>query len=71
MSDTMPTVTAWPVCKAPRSRTDDRECDVPYVLRRSLSLSRGWIWLWSSDCKHKRGAVQPHDADGPCGELTA
>lgn len=36
---------AWPACA---------ECEVAWVLRRCLSLTKGWIWLWQRDCKHKK-----------------
>jgi hypothetical protein len=44
MSAAQPNPVAWPKCS---------QCDVAFVLRRMLSLSQGWLWLWQRDCKHK------------------
>lgn len=32
-------------------------CEAAYVYRRGLSLSKGTIWYWSRDCKHKSEAT--------------
>lgn len=47
----MPDPEVWPECS---------ECHVAYVLRRCLSLSQGYVWLWQQDCKHgRKGSPQP------------
>lgn len=46
--DGHPVVTHWPECS---------RCNVAYVLRRCLSMSQGWLWLWQPDCKHKSTAA--------------
>mgnify|MGYP001590979632 CR=1 FL=1 len=50
----------WPVCNV---------CDVPYVLRRSLSLSKGYGWFWLNDCAKPRSTCKSagasmHDYEG-------
>lgn len=40
----MPKVRVWPKCPT---------CDTAYVIRRCFSLSKGWLWLFQRDCKHK------------------
>lgn len=32
-------------------------CQTAYIMRRGLSLSKGWVWVWQQDCNHKRGPV--------------
>jgi hypothetical protein len=44
----------WPACTT---------CGEPYVYRRGLSMSKGFMWAWMRDCKHKAGA-ELHNADG-------
>jgi hypothetical protein len=72
----MPVVEVWPVCVStkPLGRyahpgADARPCNTPYILRLVWSGYPKQKWIWMRDCKHKRGPVQPHNADGPCGEL--
>lgn len=54
--DLMPNPTVWAQCS---------ECGTDYVMRRWWSLSKGWIWLWAIDCKHKKAEAIPVNADGP------
>ncbi len=58
---------AWPVCVTPRTKTDPTPCNTSYVLRRGLSWTKGWIWVWGPDCKHKgdKAVVEFHDQYGP------
>lgn len=44
-------------------------CKMAWVLRRSLTLSKGWQWLWSPDCKHPDSPVLA-DARGPIQEAS-
>lgn len=30
------------------------DCGVACVFRRALSFSEGWVWVWSSECKHPK-----------------
>lgn len=50
----------WPECSG---------CDTPYVLRRGLSMSQGWLWAWMPDCRTKtcarKNAARLMNADGP------
>lgn len=43
-ADPHPVVVAYPKCPT---------CGAAYVLRRCMSLSQGWVWLWQRDCKHR------------------
>jgi hypothetical protein len=59
----------WPVCTThvpAKAYTEARTCDTPFVLRRGLSMSKGWIWVWSRDCKHKgpKATYELHDENG-------
>lgn len=49
-----PTPTVWPKCS---------QCDVACVLRRMLSFTEGWIWVWQRDCKHKTAELVIETAD--------
>lgn len=40
--DLTPVVLVWPSCG---------KCGLAYALHRALSMSQGWMWLWSKDCK--------------------
>lgn len=44
MSDPQPNPTVWPKCS---------ECAMAYVLRRMLSFTEGYRWVWQRDCNHK------------------
>ena len=44
-AEIMPDPQVWPKCST---------CDVAWVLRRALSITKGWIWVWQRDCKHKQ-----------------
>lgn len=47
----MPDPQVWPECS---------ECHTAYVMRRGLSFSKGWMWVWQQDCKHgRKGSPQP------------
>ena len=50
-----PVPRVWPQCDT---------CDTPWVWRRALSLSKGYMWVWSPDCKHKTNPSL-FTADGP------
>lgn len=52
---TNPVVTYYPRCA---------ECETAFVLRRCLSLSRGAVWLWQRDCKHKKADLEVVAPDG-------
>jgi hypothetical protein len=43
----------YPVCST---------CEAPYVLRRAYSLSKGMMWVWQRDCKHKTADGRIHDS---------
>ena len=54
----------WPQCSL---------CGKAYVMRRGLSFTEGWVWVWQQDCKHgRKGTTQPEpvlaNADGPVAE---
>ena len=55
-ADLMPEPVMWPECS---------ECGAAYVMRRGLSLSKGWLWHWARDCKHKKAEPIIANADGP------
>ncbi len=38
----------------PQAWVECSECSTAWVLRRGMSLSQGWIWIWQSDCKHRK-----------------
>lgn len=40
---------AWPQCTT---------CDTPYVLRRCISLSKGYMWAWMKDCEKPRSTCK-------------
>ena len=45
---------------APEVWAQCSECGTAYVLRRMLSFTEGWVWLWQQDCKHgRKGSTQP------------
>lgn len=57
-----PNPMVWPVCDT---------CGFPYVLRRSISLTRGYLWAWQRDCAKPRSTckdagVAMYDAKGEC-----
>lgn len=43
-----PQPTMWAACST---------CDMAYVLRRALSMSKGWMWVWARECKHRSEPV--------------
>jgi hypothetical protein len=43
-TEVQPDPAVWPKCPT---------CDVAWVLRRGMSISEGWKWVWQRDCKHK------------------
>jgi hypothetical protein len=54
MNPTDPTY--WPACP---------DCETAWVLRRGLSISKGWTWVWQCDCKHKRAEPVFVGENGP------
>lgn len=44
----------WPVCPT---------CNVAWAYRKFMSTSRGTVWAWGKDCKHKVDPVL-HTKDG-------
>lgn len=52
----MPDPQMWPVCPT---------CHAPWCLRRALSITKGYGWYWSRDCKHKAVEAVLHDTNGP------
>ena len=63
MSDLNPDPDVWPACE---------HCGTAYVLRRTMSLSKGWTWVWQQDCIKRRSTckgAQPfvRDANGRLG----
>lgn len=51
MSEVQPNPSTWPECS---------ECGTAWVLRRALSMSKGWMWVWQRDCRHKRAEPVIH-----------
>ena len=39
-------------------------CNTAYMLRRCMSLRKGWMWAWTPDCKHKATPILV-DGHGP------
>jgi len=37
-------------------------CDLAYAFVRRLSLSKGWMWVWERECKHKTDPVIHEEA---------
>lgn len=46
------------------------KCHTAYVLRRSLSMSAGWLWLWAPDCQTKTCKKNPPELVEADGEIT-
>ncbi len=49
----------------PQAWVECSECETAWVLRRCMSLSQGWIWVWQPDCKCKKADPRLAGPDGP------